>query len=214
MAQLIEPIFTFLNAFSVQAAEFAIRLLSAIILLFIGWIVGTIISRVSKEVIVRLKVDNYIGKTKSKIKISDILPMIFQWLVYLVFIQAAVGPTVLGITALADFVGMILEFIPNLIGAVIVIIVGYIIAEYVKNSVEKEKLAYSDMMSKVLFWLIIYVVVAVALDLTQITPLLGQLLLVITAAIGIGVAIAIGLGLKDVVAMEAKKMMSNSKRRR
>ena len=203
----IQPIVVVLNS----AIAFLPNLIAAVIILLIGWIAGKIVSRVTREIMVRGKVDSHVGKTNKKIKLSEIFPLILEWLVYLAFIQAALSAEVLGISALEAFVGTVMAFIPRVIGSVIVIIVGYVIAEYVKIGVEKEKLAYSQIMSRVLFWLIIYVAMAVALDLIQITPLLGQLLLIMTGAIGIGIAIALGLGLKGIVAQEAKKWFKKSR---
>jgi hypothetical protein len=193
-----------------SAVNFLPNLAAAIILLLIGWLVGLVVGKIVKEVLVRFKVDHYVSKGKPMFKISELLPLIFEWLIYLVFIQAAVGT--LGVVALAEFVRMIVGFIPGLIGAVIVVIVGYAIAEYVKSKVEESKMAYAGMMSKVLFWLLVYVAVALALPLVGINAaLINNILLIGVGSVGIGIAIALGLGLKDVVADMAKKYVKGRK---
>ncbi len=204
--ELLQPLMIFLNS----AMTFLPNLIAAVILLVIGWIVGTVVGRIAKEILVRFKVDKYISKGKTSVKLSDIFPLIFEWLIYLVFIQAAVDS--LGITALAEFVSTLVSFIPGLIEAVIVVVVGYVLAGYVRDNVARAKLVYADLMSKVLFWLIVYVAVALALPLVGINPtLINNILLIAVGSVGIGIAIALGLGLKDAVSVIAKKYVKKAK---
>lgn len=208
MIDITEPLLLFFN----QTIVFLPNLLAAIVLLIIGWVVGTVVGRVAKELLVRFKVDQYIAKKKPIVRLSNVFPMIFEWTIYLVFIQSAVQA--LGVGALAEFVSMIIEFIPGLVEAVIVVVVGYGIAEYVRIEIEKGKLPYSDIMGKVLFWLLVYVAIALALPLVGINPaLVNNVLLIIVGAMGLGIAIAVGLGLKDVIAVEARGYLRGKRRR-
>jgi len=208
MTDITQPIMLFLN----QTILFLPNLLAAVILLIIGWVVGTVIGRVAKELLVRFKVDQYVTKKRPILKLSDVFPLIFEWTIYLVYIQAAVQS--LGVPALAEFVSMLISFIPGLVEAVVVVIVGYGIAEYVRNEVEKGKLPYSSTMAKVLFWLVVYVAVALALPLVGINPtLVNNILLIIVGAIGLGVAIALGFGLKDAVAEIARNYLRGKRRK-
>jgi uncharacterized protein YacL len=171
----------------------------------IGWILGWVISKVSKRVLDWINIDHYISHNgRSHFKLSKILPIIFSWFVYLVFIQAAVEA--LGIASLVAVVGLIVGFIPGLIGAILVIVAGYAIGEYVRRHVADSKVAYSDVIAKGLFFLILYISVATALPLVNIdATLINNILLVIVASAGAGMAIAVGLGMKDEVAKWARK---------
>lgn len=202
----MQPILLFLNS----AVAFLPSMLGAVILLIVGWLVGTVIGKIVKELLVRFKVDKYISKGRPVIRLSEVFPLIFEWLIYLVFIQAAVE--VLGVRALADFTKTLVGFIPGMLEAVVVVVVGYAIAEHVKVELEQAKLAYANIMGKVLFWLIVYVAVALALPLVGINPtLINSILLIIVGSVGVGIAIALGLGLKDLVAEIAKKYVKKLK---
>jgi len=204
--QLLQPLMVFMNS----TWTFLPNLIGAVILLIIGWLVGTVVGKVIKEILVRFKVDKYVSKGKIALKMSEIFPLVIEWLIYLVFIQAAVEA--LGTPALVTFVSKLVGFIPGMLEAVIVVVVGYAIAEYVKNEIEKAKLVYSGLMSKVLFWLIVYVAVALALPLVGIdATLINSILLIAVGSVGIGMSIALGLGLKDAVAEAAKKYMRKLK---
>lgn len=204
MNELIQPLTQPLESFLSSVILFVPNLIAASLLLIIGWIIGAVISRITKEIMIKFKIDHYIGKKTPMFKLSDIFPLIFEWTVYLVFIQASVET--LGVVALEEFVRMIISFIPGLVQAVIIVILGYIFAEYLKDQIEKGKAVYSNIMGKAVFWLVQYIAVALALPLVGINAMLvNSILLIIVGALGAGIAIAVGLGLKDVVSDIAKK---------
>ena len=183
------------------------NLVGALILLGIGWLVGYVAGRIVKEILLRTKVDRYLAKGKKPLfKLSDIFSVITAWSLYIVFINAAVQT--LGIAALVDVLNAILAFIPGLIKAIIVVLAGYAIAEYVRAKVEESGITYSDLVSKGLFFLILYIAIAMALPLVGIdATLVNNILLIIVGSFGAGLAIAIGLGLKDTIARLAKKKL-------
>jgi hypothetical protein len=188
-----------------STVAFLPNVIAALILLLIGWTVGWVVGKITKDLLNRLKVDEYVFRGGKPIfRLSNILPIIFSWFIYLAFIQSAVQ--VLGITALVVLVDHVISFLPGLVGAIIVVVVGYAIAEYVRQHVEESGVSYSDIIAKVLFFFVLYIAVAMALPLVKIDPsLINNILLIIVGSFGAGVAIAIGLGLKDTVAELAKK---------
>ncbi len=206
LIQVTEPIQAILTSVILLIPN----IIYAAVLLIVGLIIGSIVGRITKELLIRLKVDHYIGKRTPIFKLSDIFPLIFEWTLYLVFIQAA--SQVLGIVALEAFVQMIIGFIPGLVEAVIVIILGYVFAEYLQREIERGKGIYSNVIGKSVFWLVQYIAVALALPLVGIdATLVNNILLIIVAAFGAGIAIAVGLGLKDVVRDLARKRVKKMK---
>lgn len=186
-----------LIAFTNTVIDFLPKIAGALILLLIGWLIGLVVGRVIKELLRRLKVDEYVARGKRPVfRLSDIFSVIATWSIYLVFLQAAVDT--LGIVALSLFLQGILAFIPGLIKAIMVVIIGYALAEYVRQNVEASKVTYSGLIGRVLFFLTIYIAIAMALPLVGIDPfLVNALLLIIAGSVGIGLAIAIGFGLKN-----------------
>jgi len=204
---ITEPLTAFINT----VINFLPQLAGATILLLIGWLVGLVLGRVTKEILKRLKVDEYIARGKKPaFRLSNIFPVIVTWSIYLVFIQALVDA--LGIAALSLFLQGILYFIPGLVKAIIVVVVGYGLAEYVRHQVESSGVTYSELMGRILFFLIIYIAIAMALPLVGIDPfLINALLLVIAGSVGVGLAIAIGFGLRDDVVKAVKKYQKRLK---
>ena len=196
--------------------NFLPRLGGAIILLIIGWVVGSLVGKGIKRILVRYRIDQRIARGKKLfLRLSEVIPLIISWLIYLIFIQAALSEEVLGIPTLAEMVGAIISFLPGLLEGVIIVIVGYALAEYIREQIERSKLVYSEIVGNVLFFFIIYVSIALALPLWGINPsLVNNILLIIIGSVGAGLAIAIGLGLKDIVREEAKKYLKRIKKRR
>lgn len=207
------PLTTVLEDFLVSAVNYIPNVVSAIILLVIGLIVGRVVGRVVKEVLLRIKLDKYLmGDRKMPVSVTNILSVIIRWWIYLAFITAAVSKEILGVETLANWMATINSFIPKVVGAALIIIVGYILGEYIKDQINKTKTIYANLVGKVMFFLIIYVTVAIALPILGIpSALVGNILLVIVGSVGLGIAIALGLGLKDVVRDVAKQYLKTRK---
>lgn len=205
VVEIAASIFTVLSGFANSLIDLSPKLLGAFVILLIGWIVGSIVGRVIKGVAKRYKVDLRVFRTEqSQIKLSYILAVITSWAIYLIFIQSAVE--ILGIVSLVTIIGSILIFLGGLLQGTVIIIVGYIVAHYVSENVRNSKVIYSDIMAGFLFFIIIYVSVALALPLIGIDPtLVNSILLILVGAVGIGIAIALGFGLKDIVAEASRK---------
>jgi hypothetical protein len=192
-------VMTAFQAFAIGIVEVLPALIGAIILLVVGWIIGMLVGKAVKKVLTTTDVDSYIGGKQPAIKLSSIIPKIFSWIIYLIFIQAAVE--VLGIESLTNIVGAILAFIPRVIGAILVIAAGFVLGSYVNLQVKASRMAYSDLVGTGLFFLAIYVSVAMALPLVGLDPtLVNNILLLLVGAVALGLGIALGLGGKDAAA--------------
>jgi hypothetical protein len=195
------------------AVDFLPNLIGAIILLIIGLVVGKIVGRVVKEVLERVKLDYYVSEThKPVVSLSNLFSVVARWWIYLAFIGAALSREVLGITQLALWIGEITTFIPKIIGASLILVVGFVLGEYIKTHIKSTKSLWGMLVAKVLFFFIIYVAIALALPVLGISStLVSNILLIIVASVGLGVAIALGLGMKDAVSDVSKKYVKDLK---
>ncbi len=198
---------------TIGAVAFLPNLVSAVILLVIGLVVGKVVGRVVKEVLDKVKVDYYVSEThKPMVQISSLFSVVSRWWIYLAFIAAALSRDVLGITQLAIWVAEINSFIPKIIGASLILVVGYALGEYIKGHIKKTNTLWGTLTAKVLFFFILYVSIALALPILGIsTSLVNSILLVIIGAVGLGVAIAMGLGMKDAVSDVSQRYVRKMK---
>jgi hypothetical protein len=207
------PIATVLQDFLVKIVQYLPNIVSAILLLLIVLFVGKIIGRVVKQALDKVNLDKYVFETKKpNFSISTMFAIIVKWWIYLAFIAAAFSEEILGVRTLAQWVTTLNDFIPRIVGAAIIIVVGYILAEYIKDQIKKTETIYAGIVGKVTMFFIVYVAVAIALPVLGVpATLVNSILLVIIGSLGIGMAIALGLGMKKPVEQVATKYLKKAK---
>jgi flagellar biosynthesis protein FliQ len=190
-----------------STVSFLPNLVAAIILLVIGLVVGKIVGRVVKEILLRIKLDYYVTEThKPPVSLTDIFSLITRWWIYLTFIAAALSREILGVTTLSVWMTQISDFIPSIIGAALIVIVGYVIGEYIKTQLRKSGKPYSALAGKLILFFTLYVSIALALPLLGVnTVLVNNILLIIIGAVAFAFALAFGLGGREVASDIMKK---------
>ncbi len=184
-------------------SEYVLKAIAAVIVLLIGWVIGKVIGKVTKSILKKLNADRYF-KFGRGFEVSSVFPLIVSWIIYLWFIRSAVG--IVGVPELTLFFAEILVFLPKLLEAMIVILVGYLLAKYVQGQVIATKAEYSEFMGRIIFFFTIIIAIDLALPLVGIqSQVIDGIILILFGSVGIGIAIALGLGLKDTVAKLAKK---------
>lgn len=174
-------------------------LIGALVVLLVGLILGAVMGRVASRIVEVSPIEKYVSEKWANVRVSYFSGLVVSWGIYLVFLKASTD--IAGIPALSDFVGGIISFVFSIIGAVIILLVGFFIAGYVREEVAGMKIVHSGVVANVIFFIILYVAVALALPIAGIeTSLVNNILLLIIGGVAVGLAIAIGLGLKDVIA--------------
>ncbi len=210
---MVSQIVDVLSNFTVNVVSFLPNMVAAAVLLVIGLVVGKIVGRVVKESLDKLKLDYYVSETeKPAISLSNIFALISRWWIYLAFISAALSTDVLGVQVLALWVAEINAFIPRIIGAAVILIVGYVVAEYIRSHLVSLKKLYAEVVGKMLFFFVMYVSLALALPILGVSAVLvNNILIVIIASVGLAMSIALGLGLKDAVSDVSKRYVKKLK---
>ncbi|MBU4246504.1 MAG: hypothetical protein ABIF85_06935 [Nanoarchaeota archaeon] len=193
-------------------------LVYAVIVLVIGYIIGRVVGAVVEKMLIRVNLDKYVTEHEHiALNLSAIFSIIAKWWIYFVTIQAVAD--ILEIPVLISIVDSIINFIPGVIGATLVLLVSYGAAIYAKEQILGSKELYSSIVGKILFFLIVYVGISTSLNILKVdTFLIDNILLLIVGAVSLGLAIALGFGLKNVVEetardySRAKKTTKNSKR--
>jgi hypothetical protein len=186
-------------------AVFAPKAVGVIVLIIAGLVIGGVLRYLARKIILKYKIDDKLLKDgRYVIRLGVIIPTVIAWATYLLFIEAAVD--LLGLPVLSDALKVIVSWIPELVEILVIVLAGYLIAEYARIQIKRTKLEYSDEIGTILFFMIIYITVALSLPLVGVNPaLLNNILLVAVGSLGLGLALALGLGLKDTVADIAKK---------
>lgn len=134
----------FVSMYSGLTGAFLTILKAALILLF-AWILATVVKKVIQMAGSKLNLNKYVGKTGvdpeqiDQAKWTDTAANVAYYLIFLLFIPAVLNA--LGIDGLSGpFEGMLasfFNFIPKLVSAAIVFVIGWFAAKLVRSLIEK-----------------------------------------------------------------------------
>ncbi len=125
-----------LNKMLTQVFEFIPRLLGALLLLLVAWLVGSGMRLLVRRGASAAGLDEKLGsKEEGKAPVSGLLGDIVYWLVLLLFLPAVVGALQLGgllepVTAMTE---RFLAFLPNVFAAALILVVGWFVARIVQR---------------------------------------------------------------------------------
>jgi len=189
------------------------NVIAAIIIVLVGFVIGKLVGTALEEILMRTKIDNYVKVKKAEFKISHIFTLVVKWVIYLVFIQQAAAALQIGV--ISAFVGEIVGFVPSVLTAMVVVAAGYAVGRYLEELINDTDFVYRHLMSRVFFFMIIYIAIALALPKVGLdAALVNNILLIIIGTLGLGFAIALGLGLKDYIGEMARSQMERIRRRK
>ncbi|NMB92398.1 MAG: hypothetical protein GYA31_02120 [Parcubacteria group bacterium] len=192
-------------------------LLGGIILFLLGLVIGNGLGQLVEKIIDLIKVDVALEKTGLK-NITDraglklntgyFLGQIVKWLIILSFLIAACN--VWGLNAVGDFIQNIVGYIPNLIVAILILIVSILLGEYfakfVRASLASAGLKFKNFVSSLSRWVFIVFGILAALSQLKIaSSIINTLFTGIVALIAIAGGLAFGLGGKELAQDILKK---------
>ena len=189
-------------------ADFIPKILLALVLLFLGFVFAKLLAKMVETIFSRLGVDNLLQRSgvtgvleRAGIKAAPgaFLAKLLFWVTMLFVVKIAAQEA--SIKDISDFVISIINFMPNAITAALIMLVGFVVADVIKNttynSLNAAGLEYAQTLSKIIFGFIFILVLTVALAKINIeTELLNATVKIILAALGLALAISLGLGLK------------------
>ncbi len=210
---LLEPA----RAVLAQIGQFVVNILLVIIILIIGWVLSKVVRAVVTkglraikldELSDRIELETLLEKGGIAYSLSELVGIVCYWLGILVTFMVAINAV--GLTVAADLLNRIVLYIPNVISAVFILILGMFVAAVLKNIVltaaNNAGLNQSKILSKVCEVVVVAFSVFVALEQLKIGIKITQLTLsIVLASIGLGLALAFGLGCRDI----AGKFMSD-----
>jgi hypothetical protein len=216
-------ILQFLDVWVARLVEVLPGIAGAIIILLIGWIAGRTIGRAAARILDKAGLagavrQSALGKAldKSKIRIIGFFELGIRWFIYLLAVLGAAD--VLQIETLSNFVYSVVRYIPNLLGGIFLILIGFVVADFIGDaliSVSKEaNIEYGSTFGSgfkvILYFIVIITGLSVMkIDVTVLDTIVTALSWGVAVGAGVGLGISFGWGLKDVVAEEARSMLQS-----
>jgi uncharacterized protein YacL len=191
------------------------KLLPAAIVLILAYFVGRLVGSISREIIAKLHIDESIASEKYiSAKPSHIADIVTRWIIYLVGLRVAVE--LLEVKILSEFIGTVYTLLAELVGASVIILVGYIFASYLRDKISVTRNIYSEITANAVFFLIVAISISMGLSVIEFikSRIYEQVILIVIAGLSAGMAIAIGLGLKDVVAEVAREAIEKERKKK
>lgn len=181
-------------------------LVGAILILVLGWIISGLLASLIERGLRAIGferaanstgINGFIERGGSGWTASKVVAEIVKWFIRLIAIQAAAQ--ILGMERISEIITAILLWLPNLIVALAIIVIGALIAKFVagivRASTSEMGMGNPDLLAGVARYAIIAFAVVAAVDQLGIAEtVVNTLFVMIVGAIALAFALAFGLG--------------------
>lgn len=192
-------------------ALFIPNLLGALILFFVGIVLSGWIKSLTVRLLSGLNLSKlFQGTTFSKFlehadlttKIEQVIGELLRLLVVLIFFIASIN--LLGLTTVTEVLNRILNYLPHVFAATLIIAIGTIIAglveKIVKGSLGTVDVKTSRLLAKISSYIVmVFTILAAMSQLGIAATFVNTLFIGFVAMLAIGLGLSLGLGSKDLV---------------
>lgn len=207
-----------------ELVTFLPRLVGALIILFIGWIIGRFAARVVQRLADGIELDRMVLETPlgrmlggTEQAVSRAFGSLAKWFVYALAILAAANA--LAITLLSEWISIAVAYLPAFIAGLLVIVLGFIVADFIGDIIERMQLAtesaYTSWFANGARMFLYFTAIVIGLDTMGIDVAIlyvfaRALAWGLAAAVAIGVGVAFGWGGKDYVSENIDRWMGRT----
>ncbi len=213
-----------LRAFLLRAGEFLPRILLAMVIVVVGWMVAKMVRyaivkglrAVNFNVLTeRAGIDTFLRDGGIRADTSEILALLFYWLVILA--SLVIGFNLLGLEYITDLLGRVVWFLPKVMVALLILAFGAYFARFIGNAViaycRNVHLQDADILGRLAQYAILAFVVLIALDQVDVGgDIVRQTFLIVLAGVVLALALAFGIGGKDWAAEMLERWWPRRKR--
>lgn len=200
---IVQPVQLLVN----QLMAFLPTLLGALLILLIGWLIAEAIQRLIVRILKTIGLDKLADQTQLsavfakggiKQKLSELIGVIVYWLAMLAVVMIVFNA--LQLTVAAQLLQSVVTFLPNVIAAVFLLILGIFAAAFlattVRTAASNAGIAQASAIGQLVQIVVVIFAAVAALQQLRI-PFFGEVFLIILGGISLGCAIAFGLGCKE-----------------
>jgi hypothetical protein len=199
-------------------------LLGAIVILVVGWIVAKFVEAVVVRALKAARLDvvsdkagiaNMLAQGEIKWTLSELLGVIVYWIVMLSVLAAAMNA--LNLMVASDLLSKLVAYIPNIIIAIFVLVLGSFLATFVagivRTAASNAGVGSAKLLAKITQAILVVFAVIIAIEQLNIaTAFIAFAVNIILASIGLAIALAFGLGCKDIAAKAMTDIMNKVKK--
>jgi len=186
--------------------EFLPTLLSAVVLLLIGWIIAKIVKGVLTRILNAVKfndladkvgINGFLSKGGMKHRASSLVATLVYWIV--MFTTLVTFFNTLGLDVVSDLLKDVITYIPNIIVGCLLLVVGMYLAEFVSGLVvgalKGGGYEKPELIGRIAYGAVMFFAIAIVLEQLGIGgDIINTVVTVIMSGAGLALALAFGLG--------------------
>lgn len=193
-----------------SVAEFLPKALTALVVFLVGFILAKVAAKAITTIFDKLRLNDGLKRvgltdTLEKIGLSEtpgfLLSRLVYYLILALFIQSAAQAV--GLAAVADAVTAFFAYLPNLLAAAIILLLGMIISQFaggaVTRSARNSGVEFAPVLGRAVSFLIVFVLGLMAVTQLKIqTQIIMSVVLILLAGGSLAMALTFGLGSRDI----------------
>lgn len=187
-------------------------ILAAALIFVLGWLVAKLVRVVVVKFLTLIRfnivawksgIDAFLEKGGIKRNTVELIGQMFYWLIMLIVLVAAVDA--LGLQVASELLNRILLYVPNIIAAVVVLVLGLFFANFIggviRTSASNANFSHPEFLGEVSRYAMMIFVTAIALEQLGVgKQIVVQGFTILFGAVCLAGALAFGLGGRDVAA--------------
>lgn len=211
-------------------------IIGAIVIVVLGWIVASLLASVVRKVLVRFNINERVGNsTGTSYQLDNILSKIVFWFIFAIAISGALNQLNLDAisTPFANMINQVLLFLPNLLAAIAVGAIGWVVATVARNATAAalnktsldSKLSnaadlkpMSSTISDIIYWFILLIVLTMVVGrlglnglFTPLTNMVDKIFNFVPNAITAGFIFFVGLVVAKIIRSIATNLVTGLK---
>jgi hypothetical protein len=201
--------------------SFLPALLGGLIVLIVGWFISSFLARLIQRgleaiglerAVERSGIRRFIEQSGAQWTVSGIISTLIKWSIFLIFIQAAAS--LFGMAQVTAIINSVILFIPKLIVALAIIVIGSLIAKFlagaVRGSLSEMGAPNAGLLARLTQYAVLGFAIVAAFNQIGIAQTVVNTLLVgLIGAAALALGLAFGLGGRDVAAQITQSWYNN-----
>jgi len=207
--QVVDPFETLGTAFVNMLPEIAV----AIIVLILGYFLSVFIGYVVRKILEKMGLDKKLKDAKladsiGNVELSSLAGSIMKWYLFLWIIVEATR--IVELQAISRMLDSFVSWLPDVLTALVIMILGLIVADVASNKLMKTKLRSVRLVSGITKAVILFFVVIIALKQISLDiAIVENTFMIMLGGLVLAFALAIGIGFGSAMKDEAKGMLKS-----
>ena len=191
-------------------AEFVPRAFTALVVVLLGVLLAKLAEKTIRTAFDKFRIDELLERIGLRDVLSrlglkrspgQVLARLVYWLLLLLFTQSAAQAV--GLSAIAEAIDAFFAYMPNLVAAGLVLMIGMVISRFVGDAITRAAsesgVEFAPTLGRAASTLIFFVVAVMAVSQLRIdTQLVKSVVLVLLGGLAAALALTFGLGTRDV----------------